>query len=37
MQGALSALNAQVTVDQLDRFVEPDLCVAHIAPAGERM
>lgn len=32
MQGVLSALNAPVTVDQLDRFVEPDLCVAHIAP-----
>lgn len=33
MQGALSALDAPVTVDQLDRFVEPDLCVAHVAPA----
>jgi len=30
MQGALSALHAPVTVQQLDRFVEPDLCVAHI-------
>jgi predicted ArsR family transcriptional regulator len=33
MQGALSALHAPITVDQLDRFVEPDLCVAHLAPA----
>lgn len=33
MQGALSAIDAPVTVDQLDRFVEPDLCVAHLAPA----
>jgi predicted ArsR family transcriptional regulator len=34
MQGALTALDAPVTVDQLDRFVEPDLCVAHVAPAA---
>jgi predicted ArsR family transcriptional regulator len=33
MQGALSALDAPVTVDQLDRFVEPDLCVARVAPS----
>lgn len=32
MQGVLSALDAPVTVNQLDRFVEPDLCIAHIAP-----
>lgn len=36
MQGALASINAPVTVDQLDRFVEPDLCVAHIAPTGRR-
>jgi predicted ArsR family transcriptional regulator len=34
MQGMLGASNAPVTVDQLDRFVEPDLCVAHIAPTS---
>jgi predicted ArsR family transcriptional regulator len=33
MQGALSAMRAPVTVDQLDAFVEPDLCVAYLAPA----
>lgn len=33
MQGALSAMRAPVTVDLLDAFVEPDLCVAHLAPA----
>ena len=33
MQGALSAMRAPVTVDRLDPFVEPDLCVAHLAPA----
>jgi predicted ArsR family transcriptional regulator len=32
MQGALTAMRAPVTVDQLDPFVEPDLCVAHLAP-----
>jgi predicted ArsR family transcriptional regulator len=36
MQGALSATNAAVTVDQLDRFVQPDLCVARIAPTGRQ-
>ena len=34
MQGVLSATNATVTVDQLNRFVQPDLCVAHIAPTS---
>ncbi|MGV9803129.1 helix-turn-helix transcriptional regulator [Mycobacterium sp. NPDC003449] len=34
MQGALTAMRAPVTVDGLDPFVEPDLCVAHLAPAG---
>ena len=33
MQGALTAMRAPVTVDCLDPFVEPDLCVAHLAPA----
>ncbi|QEN14345.1 helix-turn-helix transcriptional regulator [Mycolicibacterium sp. ELW1] len=36
MQGALSTLRAPVTVDRLDPFVEPDLCVAHLAPAPTR-
>jgi predicted ArsR family transcriptional regulator len=33
MQGALTEMRAPVTVDRLDPFVEPDLCVAHLAPA----
>jgi predicted ArsR family transcriptional regulator len=36
MQGALSAMRAPVTVDRLEAFVEPDLCVAHLAPATTR-
>ena len=36
MQGALDAMRAPVTVDRLDPFVEPDLCVAHLAPARDR-
>ncbi len=36
MQGALSAMRAPVTVDRLDAFVEPDLCVAHLASAPSR-
>ena len=36
MQGALSAMRAPVTVDRLDPFVEPDLCVARLAPAPTR-
>lgn len=31
MQGALAVLDGPVTVDRLDPFVEPDLCVAHLA------
>jgi predicted ArsR family transcriptional regulator len=31
MQGALKAWHAPITVDRLDAFVEPDLCLAHIA------
>lgn len=33
MQGAFAALDGPVTVDRLDPFVEPDLCVAHIGSA----
>lgn len=36
MQGALSAMRAPVSVDRLDPFVEPDLCVAHLAHAATR-
>lgn len=36
MQGVLAEIKAPVTVDHLDRFVEPDLCVARIAPTGRR-
>lgn len=34
MQGALGAMGAGVTVDRLEPFAEPDLCVAHMADAG---
>lgn len=34
MQGALEQWDAPVTVSQLRPFVEPDLCVAHLATAG---
>lgn len=33
MQGALGGWSADVTVDRLDPFVQPDLCLAHLAPA----
>ncbi|WP_396928153.1 helix-turn-helix transcriptional regulator [Mycolicibacterium sp.] len=38
MQGALATMRAPIRVDRLDPFVEPDLCVAHLAPVrtGER-
>ena len=36
MQGALTAMRAPITVDRLDPFVEPDLCVAHLASAATR-
>ncbi len=36
MQGTMAAVNAPVTVDRLDAFVEPDLCVAHLAKARAR-
>lgn len=31
MQGALASWGATITVDRLDAFVEPDLCLAHLA------
>jgi predicted ArsR family transcriptional regulator len=31
MQGAFAALDGPVTVERLDPFVEPDLCVAHLS------
>jgi predicted ArsR family transcriptional regulator len=36
MQGALETWEAPVTVDRLDAFVEPDLCLARLAPVGDR-
>lgn len=33
MQGALTEMDAPVTVDVLTPFVEPNLCVAHLGPA----
>ena len=36
MRGAMDAWGAQVTVDRLEAFAQPDLCVAHLAPAGTR-
>lgn len=32
MRGALQTWRAPVTVDRLDAFVEPDLCLAHFTP-----
>ncbi|BCO36656.1 helix-turn-helix transcriptional regulator [Mycobacterium heckeshornense] len=32
MRGAMDIIQAPVTVDRLDAFVEPDLCVAHLGP-----
>jgi predicted ArsR family transcriptional regulator len=34
MQGAMETWGAAVTVDQLEAFVEPDLCVAHLRARG---
>jgi predicted ArsR family transcriptional regulator len=34
MQGAMETWGAPVSVDRLEAFVEPDLCVAHLAGAG---
>jgi predicted ArsR family transcriptional regulator len=33
MQGALESWSAPVTVDRLEPFVQPDLCLAHLAAA----
>jgi predicted ArsR family transcriptional regulator len=33
MRGVLESAGAAVTVDRLDPFVHPDLCVAHLADA----
>lgn len=35
MQGALESWQAPVTVERLDAFVEPDLCVARLGPKGD--
>ena len=34
MQGAMAAWDAPVTVNRLEPFAEPDLCVAHLALTG---
>jgi hypothetical protein len=34
MQGVLDALDADVTVERLQPFAEPDLCAAHLAAVG---
>ncbi len=34
MQGAMERLGAPVSVDRLDPFVEPDLCLAHLTLHG---
>lgn len=34
MQGAMDAWQSPVTVDRLDAFVEPDLCLAHLSAVG---
>ncbi|CRZ14930.1 helix-turn-helix transcriptional regulator [Mycolicibacterium neworleansense] len=36
MQGALESWQAPVAVERLDAFVEPDLCVAHLGPKGDK-
>lgn len=36
MQGALSSMGSPVTVDRLDPFAEPDMCVAHLTAAPGR-
>lgn len=35
MQGAMAAIDTDVTVERLDPFVEPDLCLAHLGRADE--
>lgn len=34
MQGAMEAWRSPLTVDRLEPFVEPDLCLAHLTAAG---
>jgi predicted ArsR family transcriptional regulator len=34
MQGSLASLHGPMTVDRLDPFVEPDLCVAHLTASA---
>lgn len=34
MQAALDTWDSPITVDRLDAFVEPDLCLAHLTPIG---
>lgn len=34
MQGAMQAWRSPVTVDRLEPFVEPDLCLAHLSTVG---
>lgn len=34
MQGAMASWGSPVTVDRLDVFIEPDLCVAHLTTAA---
>ncbi len=34
MQGALDTWGAPITVDALTPFADPDVCLAHLAPAG---
>jgi predicted ArsR family transcriptional regulator len=36
MRGVLDARNAPVTVDRLDTFARPDLCLAHLTTDGKR-
>jgi predicted ArsR family transcriptional regulator len=36
MRGALETWAAPVTVERLEAFAEPDLCLAHLAPAGSK-
>lgn len=36
MQGAMAAAHSPVTVERLEPFVEPGLCLAHLGPAPDR-
>ena len=36
MQGAMAAARSPVTVERLEPFVEPNLCLAHLGPAPDR-